>query len=114
MNLREKILQANDIESKVITVKKWGVKLLLMELTGEQRNKLYENSRRDGVFVQEDFIYNLFIASVFDPKTRQPIFTNADIEALRKKNGTVFEEISKELMALSGLSAESQEEIEKN
>jgi hypothetical protein len=113
MNIREKILQADDIETKEITVKKWGVKLLLTALTGEQRRKVYEDSTKDGVFIPDDFPYNLFIASVLDPVTKEPVFKTEDIEALRKKNGSIFESISKELMALSAIGEAAQEEAEK-
>ncbi len=114
MNLREKILQSDDLETKEMTVKKWGVKLLLTALSGEQRSKVYADSTKDGKYMPEDFPYNLFIASVLDPKTKAPVFLSEDIQALRKKNGAVFESIAKELMTLSGIGESAQEEAEKN
>lgn len=114
MNLREKILQSDDLETKEITVKKWGVKLLLTALTGEQRSKVYSDSMKDGKFISEDFSYNLFISSVLDPKTKEPVFLSTDIGALKKKNGSLFENIAKELMLLSAIGESAQEEAEKN
>jgi hypothetical protein len=114
MDIRERILQSNDIETKEITVKKWGGKILLSALSGEQRSKVYSDSMKDGKFDSENFSYNLIIASVLDPQTKEPIFLPSDIDALKKKNGAILENISKELMALSAIGESAQEEAEKN
>jgi hypothetical protein len=115
MNLRDTILAAKDIETKLITVKKWGgAKLLLSGLSGAERNQVYAESSSNDLVDYEKLGYNMFVAGVRDPATGEKIFTAADIEALKKKDWATINRIYGLLMKLSGIGAGDMEEAEKN
>jgi hypothetical protein len=114
MNLRQQILDSQDIESKTITVKKWGgAKLLITGLSAEERDTARDLSTVNGKVESTLLGYHYFVAAVRDPLTKEKIFEVSDIEALRKKDSGVIDYISGLVMKFSWLDEESMETAEK-
>lgn len=115
MNLRDTILAASDIEKKVITVKQWGgVKIELRGISGEERNKVYGETRKGEEIDFDELQYALIIASAYDPESGEKIFKPEDAAVLKTKSWTVINRLSGIIMKLSGIGAGDSEDAEKN
>ncbi len=115
MNLREKILNANDIQEEIVEVPEWGVKVLVRGLTGEARAKILSGATDlSGKIDYKKMYASLLIYSVFDPDTKEPVFEETDRDALLKKSATAIDRIVNVAMKLSGLGKEAEAQLEKN
>lgn len=114
-NLREKILGASDIRREQVHVPEWDATVEVRGLTGTQRAKLMKTGFDAKGAVDFEKLYpELLVASVFDPETQQPVFTEADRDSLNGKSGAALERVAQAAMRLSGLSPEAAEQAEKN
>lgn len=116
INLRDKILNANDIQSELVTVAEWDVQILVKGLTGQARATLLQESldmktgRMDLVKMYPD----LLISTCFDPESNTRIFGNEDRDALNAKNGGALEKLALVAMRLSGLEDNAVQNATKN
>lgn len=116
INLRDKILNANDEQSELVTVEQWGVELLIKSMTGKARAGLMNRclNQKTGVMDMEKLYGLLVIQTSYDPATGAKVFEETDLEALNDKNGAVMEKIAKVASKLSGLDEGSLDEKVKN
>ena len=114
-SIREQILGAKDIRSESVAVSDWGVTVEVRGLNGTQRARLMKNGfDARGVVDFERLYPELIIASTFDPATGQPVFEEADREALNAKSGAALEQLAQAAMRISGLSPDAGTVAEKN
>lgn len=118
MNLRDQIFNVSDILEEEVTVKEWGVKLLIKGLSAKQRSGLL-NDAVEMVGNKPRMNFNklfpdLVILTAHDPETGQRVFEPTDRELLNSKSGAALETIAKVAMRLSGMDDETKETIEKN
>ena len=115
MDLRKKILAAQDIKNEQVYIPEWDVTIEVRTMTGTQRAQVIKTAVDEKGNINTDSIYpELLIATCFDPNTSKPIFTEKDKTALNNKSGAVLERLGQIAMTLSGLTKESIEEAEKN
>lgn len=115
ISLREKILNAADIQSEIIEIPEWGVKLEIKSLTGKKRAQLMTAAMDSKGQMDFEKLYpDLVIASTYDPKTHVSVFEKTDRDMLNEKNGGALEKISKVALRLSGLEPDSVDNAEKN
>ena len=88
MTLREAIFSADDIAKEIVEVPEWGVSVEVRAMTAAERAKLGEGAMV-GDKTNVGLMYALtVIASIYDPETGLPVFTDNDREAiLSKKRG---------------------------
>ena len=104
MNLRDKILNAYDIEHRLVDVPEWGVKVELRTPSVRQRGELIASFMgADGELDYVKMYPSLVIATAFDPKTGEPIFTPDDFEALTTKSGKAMETLGSVAVEIAGL-----------
>jgi len=96
--LRDTILDAQDLREEVVDVPEWGVKILLMGMSARQRGLMVE-SVGDKMFLTTDVVLTL----ARDPETREPIFDKADRDALAEKSGGVLDRLAQKVLELSGV-----------
>jgi len=115
MNLRDKILQSQDLKEIKMHIDEWDVDLIIRELTGSQRDA-WEESRLDkkGNIVVKDTRSRLAVLSIIDPETNKPAFTLQDLDAVGTKSANVLQRIFDVVVDLNFASAESIEEEAKN
>ena len=102
--LRDKIFSADDITKELMEVPEWGVTVEIRSMTAAQRATLTEGvSSADKVDVSNMYAKTV-IATVFDPETGLPVFTEKDREAILSKNGAVIERLATKALGSSGLS----------
>jgi hypothetical protein len=102
-DLRGKIFEADDITKELLEVPEWGVTVEIRSMTAGQRATLTEGVTSDKVDVSNMYAKTV-IATVFDPATGLPVFTDQDREAILSKNGAVIERLATKALGSSGLS----------
>lgn len=108
--LRDKIFSADDITKELLEVPEWGVTVEIRSMTAAQRATLTEGvSSADKVDVSNMYAKTV-IATVFDPETGLPVFTEKDREAILSKNGAVIERLATKALGSSGLSEKAVDE----
>lgn len=113
--LRDKIFNAKDIETELVYVRQWDVKIEVRGLTGTERAKVLKSAVTQDNKVDFESLYpEIVIASSYDPETGEKVFEPADKEALNKKSSAATEKIAKTAMKLSGLNESAVENAEKN
>lgn len=114
--LKDKILQADDLEKKQVHISEWDATVEVRSLTGKQRATIIKSVMGpNGKIEFIDRIYtDLLVACCYDPEIGEPLFTDADKDALINKNGSALENIAHVAMNLSGLSEQAPKDMEKN
>ena len=115
---KEQILGASDIEEKEVEVLEWGGKVLVRGLTGKGRDA-FEKSLLVGKGKNRDVnIENarakLLALCIVDPKTKEPMFIQAEVEALGRKSAKALNRVYDVATDLSGIGEEEIEELTKN
>ena len=111
MSLRETIFSADDITKELVEVPEWGVTVQLRSMTAAERAGMTEQASRNGDKIDVKLMYALcIIATVYDPTTGLPIFTDQDKEAILSKSGAVVERLATKAMGASGLSEKAVDE----
>jgi hypothetical protein len=111
-SLRDKIFTADDITKELVEVPEWGVTIEIRSMTAAQRATLTEGvSSVDKVDVSNMYAKTV-IATVFDPETGLPVFTDKDREAILSKNGAVIERLATKALGSSGLSDKAVDEAQ--
>lgn len=121
--LREKILNAPDIQKELVRVDEWDVTVEVRTLTGARMfevkkgsSEIRKNDDGEDVEVQDQakLYAELLIASVFDPETGTPVFEAADRDALVGKSFAVLDRVVTVAMRICGLTKPEQKAMEKN
>lgn len=110
MSLKEKIFSAQDITKELIEIPEWGVSVELRSMTAGERANLTESTSSDGKVKIAELYAAVVIASIYDPTTGLPLFTNQDREAILSKNGAVIERLAQKAMGTSGMTEQAVEE----
>ena len=116
-SLREKILETEDIETDIVTVKEWGsVKIKVMSLNVKERGQVREAAKTtinpDGtlaVFDADQLEVAAVVAGAKDPETDKPIFKKEDATLLLKKNARAVDQVALRILELSGMTPEAGE-----
>lgn len=104
MSLRDRILQAKDIQSNKLTVEQWGVELDIRTMTAIERSRLVATcTKPDGTVDMEKMYPLLLIAAVYDPETGEKVFSNEDVESLQEKSAAAVEFVAQKVMEVSGM-----------
>lgn len=110
MSLRESILNANDLESTIVELPVWGVRLEVRSLDGRSRARLLSTAAKpDGSVDLERLYPDMVIACTYDPETGERVFTDDDREVLLGKSASQLEKLALAAMEVSGMTPGSQE-----
>jgi len=111
MNLRDKILNASDIKSEVITIEEWDVELKIKGLNGKERaDFLSKVIDQKGSMDLEKATPMIVVLTAHDPETDEKVFTIKDLNEINKKASAALDKVSKKAFELSGLGEEAQKE----
>lgn len=114
MSLREQILNADDIESKLIEIPVWGVTIEVRSMSGRARAQMLESAARPNGTVDLERLYpDMVILCSYDPATGERIFTEEDREGVLSKNAAAVELVAISAMQVSGMTQEAQKEAGK-
>lgn len=107
MNLREQILDADDMSHEDVEVPEWGVTVRVKSPTVRERANLVakfmgEDGRTDFAAMYPALV----IATAVDPTTGELLFTDEDTAALEAKSGRAMERVAQAALRVSGMNAE--------
>jgi uncharacterized protein YoaH (UPF0181 family) len=116
MNLRDKILSAQDIPSEELHVKEWDVTVLVKGMSAGERITLMQNAYDQKTQqVNMAAVYpDVVVSCVHDPVTGDAIFTPGDKDALMAKASSAIEAIAAVGLRLSGIGSDEQDEAGKD
>ena len=111
MSLRDQIANADDLSTEEIPVPEWDIVLTMRTPTLAERATMIrrffnENGETKTTDLSEMYPA-LLIATCIDPETGAALFTQADADLLRSKNGNVVERVATVAMRLAGMSADA-------
>lgn len=108
----ESILNAEDFRYEDVECPEWGGTVRVRSLSGGQRSVITQRVQDKAT---EDLEELLVVMGCVD-ETGNRIFTNKDIDKLKKKSNTPISRISKKIMELSGIgnAGEMVEDAKKN
>ena len=109
---KKDILRITELKKQMVDIPEWGGSVCVQEMTGEARAEydkwLVEKGNVGGMRVR------VLIATVIDPETGKPMFSELDIPDLLSKSSLAIERISDVGGDLSGLSEKKKGEQIKN
>lgn len=117
MNLRDEILAIDDTVSKEITIKIWkNKKILVKSFTAGERFRIIDKATDDktGDIDNAKLTLLMVIASAYDPKTNERIFTEADCSALARKSSAAIDFIAEAMREINGIGENEVKGAEKN
>lgn len=116
MNLRDKILAAQDIPSEKVNIPEWDVELLVKGMSAGDRITLMQNAYdQETQQVNMAAVYpDIVVACTFDPESDEPIFTDSDKSALMGKSSAAIETIAAVGLRLSGIGNEQADALGKD
>lgn len=104
MSLRDRILSANDIATRIFHVSEWGVDLEIRTLSTLDRTRMIKAcSDSEGNVDLEKMYPLLIIASAYDPETGEKVFEQSDMDAISDKSASAVERVAKVAMEMSGM-----------
>ncbi len=114
IDIRNRIVKADDIDSEIIEVPEWGnVKLKVISLSTIARTKLAQRfTKEDGTVDMERLYPQLLIATVVNPENDEPIFTDEDIDLINSKSARAVERVADLSRRLSGFGEDASQELE--
>lgn len=116
MSLRDKILAAADIPTESIHVPEWDVEILMKGMSAGDRIALMQ-SAYDTKTQQVNMakVYpDVVVACCHDPETGEPIFVDADKDAILAKSSAAVEKIAEVGLRLSGIGKDADDEAGKD
>lgn len=105
----------DDLDRKEITIEKWGgVRLLIEEMTGEQRDSAIRAAQEGERINDEIFAEQMIMICVKNPDTRQSFFDLNSVRVLKTKSWRVVDQIASAVFEINGMNKTAQERTEKN
>lgn len=104
-NLRNKILEAEDITSEMVEVPQWGVTVEVRSMDARSRILMTQDVSEDGNVSMERLYPDMVIKTAHDPETGERIFDDSDRDALLAKSSAALDILATAAMRVSGMSA---------
>lgn len=114
MDLKQLILEANDLAEEVYEVPEWNASILLRGLTCEQLQRARNGAMKAGQLDTGLLGVLVLIEGANDPASKDRLFEQAHRDALLKKNASVVDRIATRILTMSGAGPNAQADAEKN
>ena len=103
MALKDRIFASKDLDTELVDVPEWGVKVEVRSMSAGDRSRSMRSWVDDGEVNLERFYPAIIAASVFDPETGEHVFDEADAERLNDRSSKVIERLARIATRLSGM-----------
>ena len=115
MSLRDKIASLKDIESRIIHVPQWDVKIEVRSMSARDRAAMVQQAADGGGTLNFERLYpDLVIKCAFDPDTGEKAFEEADRDMLLDRHAGAIELIASTAMDVSGMAPKAIDEAGKD
>lgn len=109
MNLKEKILKANDLTTEQVVVPEWDVTVHVTSMNAGQRDR-FESSHQGSTV---DLRARLLVWTVTDAQG-ELLFCEDDVTELTKKSAKAVDRVATVALKLNGLTPQDVDELEGN
>ncbi len=114
MNLRDKILAANDIQTELVEVPEWGTTVEVRGMSGHDRARILQAAADSDGSISIGRLYaETVIAATYDPETGERVFRDEDMDALLSKAAAPMDRIASVGMRLARMEAGASETAKK-
>ena len=111
MSLRDQIAKADDLSTEEVPVPEWDIVLTMRTPTLAERSTMIRRFVSESGESKSNDLSEMYpallIATCVDPETGAALFTDADADLLRSKNGNVVERLATTALRLAGMSADA-------
>lgn len=108
MSIRDRIIEADDIETETIYVPQWDVTIEVRSMDGRARTRLLSSAaENEGRLDLEQFYPEVVIRCAFDPETGERIFGDDDVDLLLSKASAPLEMLAQAALRVSGMAGDS-------
>ncbi|WP_213761976.1 hypothetical protein [Caballeronia sp. dw_19] len=112
MLTREQILAADDLKSEDVDVPEWGGSVRVIVMTGAARDAFQE--RMSDTDKSISYFHNNLLVATAVGEDGLPLFTGADMDALRTKSAAAVTRVATVAERLNGFGVKAVETAEKN
>ncbi|WP_144149348.1 hypothetical protein [Paraburkholderia sp. BCC1884] len=112
MLTREQILSANDLTAEDVDVPEWGGSVRITVMSGAARDAFQGQMSASDKSIS--YFHNSLLVATAVGEDGAPLFTVADMEALRTKSAAVVTRVANVAERLNGFGAKAVETAEKN
>jgi hypothetical protein len=113
MSIRDKIFQADDIQSERVEIPEWDVSVDVRTMTGSERARIMQVAAENGRIDFERVFPDVVIACTYDPDTSERIFGYEDRDLLMAKSGLAIDRIAQVGLRLSGFTEQAAKDLGK-
>lgn len=107
VDIRSQIKNANDINSKLVDIPEWDLKLKVIGLSAGARSRMASRfTTGDGTIDMEKLYPELVIATTVNPDNDEPVFTKNDVDLINQKSAKAIERLAEAARVLSGFGDE--------
>lgn len=116
MSLRDLILDVDDISSEEVDVPQWGVRVLVKGMSARDRLRIMQTATdpNTGEVDVERVYPDVIIATVHDPESGLPVFTDEDRGAILSKSYGAVEALASAGLRLSAIAPAQQDALGKD
>jgi hypothetical protein len=112
MLTREQILAADDLKSEDVDVPEWGGSVRVIVMTGTARDSFQERMALSDKSIS--YFQNSLLVATATGEDGVPLFTAADMDALRAKSAAAVTRVTNVAERLNGFGVKAVETAEKN
>ena len=113
-NLRNRILEAEDITSEMVDVPQWGVTVEVRSMDARSRILMTQDVSEDGGVSMERLYPDMVIQTAHDPATGERIFGPDDRDALLAKSSAALDILATAAMRVSGMTPDAVDAVGKS
>jgi hypothetical protein len=112
VSLRDKILEAKDIQVEMVEIPEWDVTVEVRGMSGADRALIYSalSSEGGGDINAAELFAETVIATAYDPETGARVFEPGDKTALMEKSAQAVDRVAKVGLRLSGMEGEASQD----
>jgi hypothetical protein len=114
MNLRDKILAANDIQTELVEVPEWDTIVEVRGMSGHDRARILQAAADSEGSISIGRLYaETVIAATYDPDTGERVFRDEDMDVLLSKAAAPMDRLASVGMRLARMEAGAGEAAKK-
>ena len=110
--LRQQVLNAKDVNSELVDVPHWGVKIEVRGMTVGERVRFFDRVSKNGEVDRTRYMPELLISTCFDPDSGEQVFEPADRDMLNTKSAAAVQLLVDAANRLSGFAGGEETDLD--
>ena len=110
--LRQQVLNAKDVNSELVDVPHWGVKIEVRGMTVGERVRFFDRVYKNVEVDRTRYMPELLISTCFDPDSGEQVFEPADRDMLNTKSAAAVQLLVDAANRLSGFAGGEETDLD--